>query len=920
MKKIILLIFIFGNSIAWSQCHFQDLLNFNLDEFRGMTPENCLDADNPFLTDKSEVCNCAKDNLKKIQYKADPIDKKKYALKAWERAQIGFFNLSEEIFLLDNDLNTNDSLEPISAPKCSTKDHLEFNGKDSILTCAGKKPILPLSRRKEMGKQLRNSLKREFEEKIKYPNAHRGEGKAFTDRNKMKNKCGSESIPDKLIADVDRVSMGTQINYVSVLITKYPNLVAGKKSLNEAIDSLLKSDSMSEAVQTRVDEIRKNLKANPLMNHVVNSEELFDSLKANNFKPAFVSQAVLDYPKNKVSRQQMGKDIEEKCTAIYQAMEDAICMQASDKIYPEDHTSAQYVITNDDKFYNGKSFDPNNTAHLMQASAILNQGFCKQPEGEGAYAGIAKLIDKNVNDRLKGRDSFASAVEQQYKESVLDKANLLCKHMPPGMEKLEKALKDNNCPKQSNLNAMYDQKCTMLRAAYEVLEPTYTSKKEAIIAEAKAEAKKRGISDKSKIVEIAKEMLGRLDTTELMKAYSEYNNTEAQNLIAGGKAASSSGKASVALTGTSKLMADFLGYEAPTQSNPTLAQNAGTSSQSASTGTSLRGASMDSGASPSERQALSPAQRLAQAKTPRERAQIRTEQNLNDFYKEVADRITRFQNTPAAQAGTSSIADYMRPSPYPASDNNGYDEGYSDYAGSGQESAVGTTIVNNYGAAEDKSAKPSFSAPAQSEAESAEVIAARERNRALGSMEVAQKMRAGRVSGPTDKPSPVKISGVGGSDGRSGRATGSFLAGGAPVMQLESGSLDEDLEKLVSNLENAVQNGFKYSDNIEEAQNLKKLLERKSFILTSKKNPAHKAQIIREGNRFRVIATENELTPGYKNFLKRVRRSVNLENKFKKLLTRINVIIETGKPHKEASARSGLYDRFRGSIDTGSMQ
>ncbi len=879
MKNSLVLILIFISNASHATCKYQDLLKFNLDDLKSLTPLNCADIDEMYS--KDDICNCAKENLTKIQYSPKQFKNKATQKDILAQAELGLASLTDDIFLLSDDKSLNGIDLSESCDVGSRLDPKMAKG-DKVYQCNGvKKPLMSEKERKDKAKRIAANISKEIAVKSN-PRDSNTAGKAFIDRRQNQNNCppkqGNHGPTDQFMADVNKHMVESRLTNLSQVLTERKNNIEGVKTLNELGGRLLGSDSDYPAEKKIIlSNLYFSLKSDPLMNHLINSEAFFGKLKASNFDPKQVKGLVQSLRTNTGTKADLKKNIENKCAAVFKSVNKALCVGKDDNLLPSD---MDQVMTS----FNVR-YDINKTADLMQMSSDLKQNYCNQTK-PSEFDVVKDLITPTLRPGLvHGQHAPKTALDDEYKRSTLNNANLICDLIEPPLKDLDKAMKEA-CG-QGNKATPFEPKCLLLKATKAKIKPVYDEevRKVKALAETKAQEKAERTGkpvSKAEKAKILEKLMKGIDTDSIMEAYADYK---------------------AELKGPKNILRDFLGLEKSIsniggKSNPD-SEFKTSAEQQRLTDASLAITGGDS-------QALRDLRGVMEEETPAERIHRDTQENMDNFYNEVADRITNFSKNPSAAqppkggtaSATPSITDYMA-SPYPPSDTDYAPEEY--YA-----DANGATINNNFFSApvEDEAAD-STSGP-EAAVETTEQRKKREYNRALANNPYAVKgLKRGK---PTMKEAPpvVSVSGI----------EGALSAAGSPELEIPNGDLDQVLGDVEKNLLDAINNGVVDGDNVELAKQLKKLLNKKSFVLVSKENKNHKVRVIkqRRGSQttYRVVAEGNQADPSYKAFVKKITRSLTIKDKFKTFLTKLDSLLENGRlPAVQAPEDRGRFDNFQ---------
>jgi hypothetical protein len=639
-KLLIIIIFTFSFN-ALSICSYQDLLNFNLDEVEGMTPKNCVDPDRLRQTRnvKTEegICKCAKSNLDNLQYSPEKMDKKKLVMKSIEKAKIGLLSLSEEIFLLNNNKDLN-NLE--LGPSCNSRKKL-----NEITKCGNKEGvILAQDVRDDLTKDLYNQLVTDSKYKgpRQYPKG--SYPPALINRKKLNsvNQCLTKTpVSQKLIADIQERMLISQMADLTAIAGDLSKLSDDTTNIDSLIQNL-KVSLTDNKLRDRLNKISESFKSNPLMNHIGKSNSFFKNITGNK---GSLGTLVSTYTKNASNRDQIKAGIEKKCDAVFEAFKKSVCATTDDSFIPS-------KTPRETKGFLAKRFDTSKLADRMQVSSILIQNYCGKNKVDTNFESVTDLINPILSDRLQEEDEFPQASKIIYRETTLEMGKLLCEHLPPELSKLtnNKVYIDEGCADKDIKIELKSHKCSIFDAARSVLASTYDTKVEEVRSLALIKARELGITDEIEIAKFVEKSEKNINTNDIIEAHSYYNTPDG---------------------GNGRIVSSFLGAEPKSQ-----VAKATTSSNKRSKNTSSKATNQVSNTIDLNGEDTLATQQGQQqsAMTYPEKAQVRSKSNLDEFYNNVTDRITRHKKN--KKLASTSNKKFETPSetfnrvfesPYPAS-------------------------------------------------------------------------------------------------------------------------------------------------------------------------------------------------------------------------------------------------------------
>lgn len=263
------------------------------------------------------------------------------------------------------------------------------------------------------------------------------------------------------------------------------------------------------------------------------------------------------------------------------------------------------------------------------------------------------------------------------------------------------------------------------------------------------------------------------------------------------------------------------------------------------------------------------------------RADTRIQKNMQNFYDEVNRRIRSENQKLAASttAGSNSFPNYLKSAFTPPKRKNKPVEFKRDYA---QVANINQVNFNDqparfYGGKESlPPIKPQDLNPKIKAQINAALLA-------------GYRERSARVAGKRSLgPAPISVEGLG----------ENALANEIPRITISS-SLDEDLEAMVAG-------------DFEMAGELLALLKGKSktIEIVHKDNPKFRADITRVNGKFKVIATGNQADKNYMSFVKSIKESFNLKDRFQSFIQRLDEIVNGNSVDRGSSESYNTLDQM----------
>jgi hypothetical protein len=638
MKQLLITVILTFSFSALSECDYQELLNFDLGDFKELTPKNCIKAktraDKKAIRTQEGICKCAKSNLDRLPYSPEDIDKKKLAKKSIEKAKIGLLSLSEEIFLLNNNKDLS-NLE--LGPSCNSKNRLE-----QVSKCNNKKGmILNQNERKTLTKELYDQLL--IDSQYKGPRQYPKESypPALIDRKKLNsvNQCLTDTpVSQKLIADIQEKLLNSQIKSLMAIASDFSISHESVTNINSLIDHLQGSITNNED-QINLNKIRVNLKSNPLLNHISKSSSFLKDITQNKVP---LRTLLSRYTMVETHRNEIKAGIEKKCDAVFKAFEASVCATNDESFIPSKTPSAA-------KNFLSKRYDTSKLADRMQVSSVLVQNYCGKDQDDTNFEIVTNLVNPILTNRLKEEDDFEFASEITYKETTLKMGKLLCDHLPPELTKLTNNEKYNSlgC---ADMKGLKPQECNIFEAAQAVLSSTYKTKVEQVKSLALTKAKELGITDEKEIAEYVEKAANNIDTNTIIKAHSDYNTPD---------------------TGNSNIVSSFLGEQPKAQVARAQMATKGKLRNSSGNSKSQTNDVIDLNDENTEE--VGQAQQQSQM-TYAQKAQARSNADTDQFYQNVMDRTVKHKKNRVARvkrAGKietpSDTFNRVFESPYPES-------------------------------------------------------------------------------------------------------------------------------------------------------------------------------------------------------------------------------------------------------------
>ncbi len=807
---------------------------------------------------KSGLCGCVKSNLEKIQYSPEPLDDpKNFIDQSIDKAKNGLISLSEDIFLMNKD----DNLKALDlGPKCNAKKRFE-----EVAKCDGKKSVhLPEDKRVKLTTALYNQLYMDSHinghRSFPPPNVHEDFKDSPLNRNgalfkrdvlnqendpTLAHCMNKKGITQEFIADVQKRMLDSQIVLLKKLVTE------GKNNNLETFEELLDKinlDETSKAQKKIAGSLKVDLMSNPILKKIASSADFFTAIKESS--PSELKNKLEKFTSGKIIQDEFLKETQEKCDALYSGLEKAICASADDTFLPVSSPKGMK-----DYLKSGKYKDQGQVANIMQTSAILESQYCNLEEGKKSnFEEVVELVNPIVSPTIRGIDDFKTASGKLYKDTTLNIAGMICENISSSMNDLDNAIAEA-CG-ESDIST----KCRLLTATKALTEPTLSTLKTQVTEETREKAKKLGITDETEIISMISEAVKGIDTKRIMEAYSDYKNPNREN---------------------SSLVNSFLGIKpqitavAQDASNDVIDTGGGDNgadvASSQETG-EIRGASVNS----SSVNEISYQDSLPKNKYARE-AQQKTKSSLDNFYNEVANRITQVKDDPTRRApgaagktkprkrgktAEQKLLDALKP-PYEIPESRepantlAFDDSYD-------------TSENYYET--DADSYPRIGGGTDDSIATGTPTQKDDYNDALGEKQEANEQdRIARANAGKIKPSPFKKSlggrssrasggGRGPASGGSSRGSGgAFLGGGADnSIPIEVESIQEDIEALIENVYAEKARGVE-GENSEHALLLLALLDgsKKKITIKDPNNENLEVDIVRNENGLKLIPTGN---------------------------------------------------------------
>ena len=868
MKKIIS-VFLFIYSSQLLACNYSDLYAHlaPLEDILATGVEDCTDD---FIFDKSDACECAKNNMQKFQTPQVLDNKRKLPLleTLLEQTQIGLYDLSNDITALGNldqtkqlKLKQNCDLENrlVNAPASSPL----YQCKNSILDQTQR---LKLARK--IGKQFQAELKQRMGE-IKPDNS------GLIDRNlaKNKNSCGlSESFIQKL----NKHAIIPQFQYLAELISEHQNNLGDANNLDEAIIKI-----SNENNNDNLSLIHRKILENPALKQLADSPQFFQKILLQ-AKPTH--ELVNETLNSQSFSSELLKQVHNKCDQVFQNIEQTLCTPTTANLLPTDFEAMRSNL---------KKMEQSQESDYLASSAILANHYCENTQNSD-FDLKSQNINKLLGYDLKGNTnkSLQQVAGENHQKKSAEPGNQICKFMPPPLEKLESEIQ-KNCPQDDT--SLLNQKCLLLKA----IKTEFAATKEAQLSQidelalkqAKAEAKKSGSENDEegileKATQIAKELKEKVDVEAIMDALKNGDQNE-----------------------RSPIVADFIGGTPSSNSNDT-ASSEETSfrefDQSQSNSESFATAMNQNNQIDANGNTVSANLSHSSAQTPRQK---QVQREMNQVYQEIARRISKRPNKASANSSRSNstpgrisqdLAHAIEP-PYPQQE-------YSDNFEAQASEQTNILVDNYYGRPQSQSTESSennFIAPTQPQ--TSEEEQREQYNNALAQTEAAKRVMSSNSPIPSGPP-PVKVSGT--------TSTGA-LKTQIPELTIPAGNFDQAVNQLLKNSQLEQQNNSP-GVNSEQTRLLLDLLdpkEGKSFILKDDNNPEFQVRIVKENGK--LIIKEfigNEADQDFIKFKQNIKRSVTLNGGLQGLIRKLKAALK-GQPIIERAEPSANFREFSRSFN-----
>ncbi len=827
------------------------MLKFDLEDLTSLAPVSCIDPIEDDLYEqvqnKNGLCQCVQSNLNLINYEeSGKFSKREYLEKTLEKTKIGLLSLSEDIFLVNKDYPTLDPGE-----SCNSKKRFQ-----EVVNCGGKlDTIFSKDERQKMTNDLYQMLLGDssIDGHRFYPPPNSKFEKSLFDRNALngdKSSCmNSKGVSQKFLNDISDKMLVSQLTILRKI--GEGSEVKSNRNLFELILRLRDRTNMNSVNRDTLIKVADEIKSNPILKKMAESESFYTEFI--NQPESNISNLIDSFKNTDKGIEEIKDSLVNKCDTVFKAYEKTFCASQNDPVMPIEDNDEMKEILLDSKYG-----DQDEVANIMETSSILKNNYCQfSVETKSINSTVDNLIEPILSPYLKGSPNFSSAVANLYKFTTLDRGNKLCEHLPPEMNKLVDAMKKMGCGNDS-----LDSDCRFFKAADIVVRGTFTARKEEISERVKKEAKTLGITDVSKIAQMVEEAVSKIDTNEIMRAYSEYNSAPKENSV---------------------LVNRFLGIDQKkvenvasiqTDANPSAGENSEVVDETRevdSTG-NIRSASVNS----SDVKTLNYQNTLPQNRFAKQ-ARENTEDTMDKFYREIARRATQVKDDPTRRApgaagktkprkrgktAEQKLLDALKP-PYEIPESRepantlAFDDSYDTSENYYETDADSYPIT---GGSTDNSI--ATGTPTQKD----------DYNDALGAKQEANEQdRIARANAGKIKPSPFKkslggrSSGVSGggrgpaSSGSSGGSGGAFLGGGADnSIPIEVDSIQEDIEALIENVYAEKARGLE-GENSEHALLLLALLDgsKKKITIKDPNNENLEVDIVRNENGLKLIPTGN---------------------------------------------------------------
>ena len=416
---------------------------------------------------------------------------------------------------------------------------------------------------------------------------------------------------------------------------------------------------------------------------------------------------------------------------------------------------------------------------------------------------------------------------------------------------------------------------------------------------------------------MVKKAIDSIDTKEIMDAYSDYNSP---------------------VKNGSPLVNRFLGIEMP-KNQPVLtrakiAENSGSGAAVDGKSDNVAGASLTS------TKAIDYQSALPQNKYARE-ARQKTDESMDDFYNEVARRISNVKDSRRSGPPTKSIATRAKGKTASAKLFEALAPPYKVSKPSSSASLAANNFDTNetYDTRSNYSASPEdFRSDGDVDVDVAVGVPTEENNwnEALASKAAANqaaeeaKKNIGKVpSSPFPELDKIAKKGSGSSGLSSGVGSLSqsagmgisgserFLAGNTETLAINPEKFTKNLDTLIDSVYMEKEKGIE-GENTQHAEILLQLLGGSTKALTLKNiaNKDHEVQVIRQANGLKLVRLGNMADKDYEGFVSSVEdtiikyQSANYNEDFSGLLKRLKLAVESKSANPKGSESAVRYDEF----------